>query len=163
MSLNNIGSYAIATYLRSVAELHLAELSIYILRNSLPNFQFPSSKKSNQSINQSISQSILIYHLPYLYFLFFQISKKAMSPVILILGSGSNVGSHVAKSFIAKGYKVAHVSRKPKEENNTADEINIVGDFSDPESIGTIFSKVKQSLGLPSVVVYNGKLPTSQV
>lgn len=78
------------------------------------------------------------------------------SPIILILGAGPNIGQHVARAFAAKGYKVALVSRQPRERDNTADLINISGDLSDPNSVIQAFSKVKALLGLPSVVVYNG-------
>ena len=80
-----------------------------------------------------------------------------VSPVILILGAGPNVGQHVARAFAAKGYKVALASRKLKEEDNTPDQVNISSDLSDPNSVATVFSKVKILLGPPSVVVYNGK------
>ncbi|KAI4262640.1 MAG: hypothetical protein L6R42_002182 [Xanthoria sp. 1 TBL-2021] len=82
------------------------------------------------------------------------------SPVILILGAGPNVGQHVAQAFAAKGYKVALASRTAKEES-TEDGINISSDLSDPESVVNLFSKVKESLGLPSVVVYNAGAATS--
>lgn len=81
------------------------------------------------------------------------------SRIILILGAGPNVGEHVARAFVAKGYKVALTSRKAKEEDNTADRVNISADLSDPESVVGVFSKVKELLGIPSVVVYNGKSP----
>jgi NAD(P)-dependent dehydrogenase (short-subunit alcohol dehydrogenase family) len=81
----------------------------------------------------------------------------ATSPVILILGAGPNVGSHVAKAFASKGYKVALAARKAKEADNTPDQVNIPSDLSDPNSVVNAFSKVKALLGLPSVVVYNGK------
>ncbi|KFY49125.1 hypothetical protein V495_00713 [Pseudogymnoascus sp. VKM F-4514 (FW-929)] len=77
------------------------------------------------------------------------------SPVILILGSGPNIGKHVARAFAAKGYKVALASRSLKEADSTADQLNISSDFTDPESITKAFSKVKSLLGPPSVVVYN--------
>ncbi|KFX99534.1 hypothetical protein O988_03803 [Pseudogymnoascus sp. VKM F-3808] len=76
-------------------------------------------------------------------------------PVILILGSGPNIGKHVARTFAAKGYKVALASRSLKEADSTADQLNISSDFTDPESIAKAFSKVKSLLGPPSVVVYN--------
>lgn len=79
------------------------------------------------------------------------------SPVILILGSGSNIGQGVARAFAAKGYKVALASRSQKEEDSTAQQLNIAADLSNPDSVANVFSKVKASLGLPSVVVYNGK------
>ena len=79
------------------------------------------------------------------------------SPIILILGSGPNVGQHVAQAFAARGYKVAHTSRKLKSEDNNSDQVNIASDLSDPDSVVEVFAKVKASLGIPSVVVYNGK------
>lgn len=79
------------------------------------------------------------------------------SPIVLILGAGSNIGRHVARAFASKGYKTALVARSLKEADNTTDQINIPGDLSDPNFIASAFSKVKSSLGLPSVVVYNGK------
>lgn len=81
---------------------------------------------------------------------------STLSPVILILGSGPNVGHHVASAFASKGYKVAHASRKVEEEDSTTDQIYISSDLSDAESVVAVFSKVKKLLGLPSVVVYNG-------
>jgi NAD(P)-dependent dehydrogenase (short-subunit alcohol dehydrogenase family) len=80
----------------------------------------------------------------------------ASSPVVLILGAGSNVGHHVAEEFAAKGYKVALAARKSKEENNTADKINVQSDLADPSSVAAVFAKVKVVFGLPSVVIYNG-------
>ena len=79
------------------------------------------------------------------------------SSVILILGSGPNIGQHVAQAFAAKGYKVALASRRPKSEDNTTERVNIAVDLSDPNSVIGVFAKVKASLGIPSVVVYNGK------
>ncbi|KAE9375391.1 putative short-chain dehydrogenase [Stipitochalara longipes BDJ] len=84
----------------------------------------------------------------------------ATSPVILILGAGANVGQHVAKSFASKGYKVALAARRAKEAENTADQVNIPSDFTDPNSIINAFSKVKALLGAPSVVVYNAAAVT---
>ncbi|QKX63224.1 uncharacterized protein TRUGW13939_10393 [Talaromyces rugulosus] len=78
-----------------------------------------------------------------------------MSPVILILGSGPNVGHHVARAFVAKGYRVALASRNIKEEDDNTDQLQISADLSDPHSVKGIFSKVEASIGLPSVVVYN--------
>lgn len=83
---------------------------------------------------------------------------SSASPVLLILGSGANVGQSVARAFAAKGYKVALASRSIKEEDGTKNQVNISSDFSDPDSIVRVFSKVKASLGLPSVVVYNGNI-----
>ena len=78
-------------------------------------------------------------------------------PVVLILGSGPNIGHHVARTFAAKGYKVALASRKMKEEESTTEQLNVSSDLSDPGSVGSVFSKVSATLGHPSVVVYNGE------
>ncbi|TVY85214.1 hypothetical protein LSUE1_G000761 [Lachnellula suecica] len=82
------------------------------------------------------------------------------SPVILIIGAGANIGAGVARSFATKGYKVALVARKLKESESTADQLNISTDLSDPSNVAGIFAKVKASLGLPSVVVYNASSVT---
>ena len=81
-----------------------------------------------------------------------------ISPVVLILGSGPNVGHHVSRAFAAKGYKVALASRKLKEDDSDAQQVQIASDLSDPRSVATVFSKVKTSIGVPSVVVYNGRI-----
>ncbi|KAH8700948.1 hypothetical protein BGW36DRAFT_425747 [Talaromyces proteolyticus] len=77
------------------------------------------------------------------------------SPVVLIFGAGSNIGSHVARAFAAKNYKVALVARKLKEAESTPDQLHIQGDLSDPSAVIDAFAKVKAAFGLPSVVVYN--------
>jgi NAD(P)-dependent dehydrogenase (short-subunit alcohol dehydrogenase family) len=83
-------------------------------------------------------------------------NMAAKSPVMLLLGFGPNVGHHVSEAFTAKGYIVARASRKIKEEESTATQINIPIDLSDPESVIGVFSKLKDTYGFPSVVVYNG-------
>ncbi|KAM0212579.1 hypothetical protein ACHAQD_009744 [Fusarium lateritium] len=80
---------------------------------------------------------------------------SARAPVALILGAGSNVGDHVGRAFAAKGYKVALAARSVKEQDSTSDKQFIRGDFADPESIASIFTKVKSQLGVPHVVIYN--------
>ena len=81
------------------------------------------------------------------------------APVLLILGSGPRIGTSVASAFAAKGYKVALASRSIDENASTPNQLNIKADFSDFHSISSIFSKVKEQLGLPSIIVYNGKSP----
>ena len=83
------------------------------------------------------------------------------APILLILGAGANIGTHVAKAFISKGYKVALTSRKAKPDADTEDTVNIAGDLSNPEVVPDIFAEVKKALGgWPSVVVYNGRRRT---
>lgn len=81
----------------------------------------------------------------------------ATPKVVLVLGAGPNVGQHIAKVFASKGYKVALTSRTAKDENDSTESINIAADLSDPNTVEQVFSKVKAALGIPSVVVYNGK------
>ncbi|TVY51739.1 hypothetical protein LCER1_G008053 [Lachnellula cervina] len=83
-----------------------------------------------------------------------------MSKIILILGSGSNIGTHVSRAFVSKGYKVALAARSLSETDNTSSEIHIKADFSDPKAIVGAFSKTKELLGIPSVVIYNAASAT---
>jgi NAD(P)-dependent dehydrogenase (short-subunit alcohol dehydrogenase family) len=78
------------------------------------------------------------------------------APVVLIVGAGANIGSHVARTFAAKGYKVALSSRSIRSDDSTSGFLNIRGDLSDPNSVGDVFAKVRDTLGHPSVVIYNG-------
>ncbi|KAL8833719.1 MAG: hypothetical protein Q9170_004118 [Blastenia crenularia] len=82
------------------------------------------------------------------------------SPIILILGSGPNVGQNVAKAFAAKGYKVALASRKLKEGDGGSEQVHIATDLADPEAVKGLFEKVRGELGVPSVVVYNAAAAT---
>jgi NAD(P)-dependent dehydrogenase (short-subunit alcohol dehydrogenase family) len=78
-------------------------------------------------------------------------------PIALILGAGGNIGQNVGRAFAAKGYKTVLAARSVKEEESTTSQLNIRSDFSDPESIVKVFSKVQSTLGYPHVVVYNGE------
>lgn len=83
-------------------------------------------------------------------------ASTSTSKVVLILGSGPNIGQSLAQAFKAKGYKVAVTSRKAKSEDSTTDQLHISSDLSNPNSVIEVFSKVKAAFGIPSVVVYNG-------
>jgi hypothetical protein len=76
--------------------------------------------------------------------------------VALILGSGPNIGQSVSRAFAAKGYKIALASRSVKAADNSEDQINFKVDLSDPPTVSELFAKVKETVGIPSVVVYNG-------
>jgi len=82
---------------------------------------------------------------------------SSTSPVVLILGAGSNIGQHVARAFASKGYKVALAARRVQEADSNADQVHIPTDLSEPNSVASVFSKVKALLGVPSVVIYNGE------
>ena len=85
----------------------------------------------------------------------------ATSPVALILGAGPRVGLPAAKAFALRGYKVAVAARSLSEADSTETQLNIKADFSRPEDVVNAFAKVKQELGIPSVVLYNGRFPPS--
>ena len=80
------------------------------------------------------------------------------SNIILILGAGPNVGIHITRHFSEKGYKSAVVARNPSVDVTNAADLVIKADFSDASNIKAVFEEVKEKLGVPNVVVYNGKL-----
>ncbi|GKU05142.1 short-chain dehydrogenases protein [Fusarium langsethiae] len=87
---------------------------------------------------------------------------SAISPVILILGYGANVGQAVASKFSSQGYRVAVAARSIKEAGSTDTQLNIPSDFAKTDDIVNAFDKVKKEFGIPSVVVYNGNNRTLQ-
>ena len=88
------------------------------------------------------------------------ISHAIMSSnIILILGTGPNVGIHITRHFSENGYKTAAVARNPSVDVNNAADLVIKADFSDASNIKAIFVEVKKKLGVPNVVVYNGTSP----
>ena len=54
------------------------------------------------------------------------------------------------KRYLSAKFKV------PAEELTKAADLSLQADFTDPKSIKAIFDEVKQKLGVPNVVVYNG-------
>jgi NAD(P)-dependent dehydrogenase (short-subunit alcohol dehydrogenase family) len=83
-------------------------------------------------------------------------STMSDQKVVLILGAGSNIGESTSRAFAAKGYKVALASRSAKSDEDTADLKHFPIDLSKPSSVPELFIKVKEALGIPSVVIYNG-------
>ena len=83
----------------------------------------------------------------------------ASAPVVLILGAGANVGAHVARAFAAKGYKIALASRSAEKDHDEDGYVRVQADFADPSSTARTFATVRQAIGHPSVVVYNGAPP----
>lgn len=79
------------------------------------------------------------------------------SPVALILGAEPNVGLPPAKAFASKGYRVAVAARSLKELNSTENFLKVKIDFTNPENVVKAFIKVKDELGILSVINFNGK------
>ncbi len=82
------------------------------------------------------------------------------SPVALIFGAGKNIGAGVAKALTANGYKVAVASRTDKHNLSDDQYFHTSCDLADPSSVEQTFEAVRAKLGHPSVVVYNGRLPS---
>ncbi len=83
------------------------------------------------------------------------------SGVVAVLGAGANVGHRVAERFTTAGYKVAVVSRSGNSVPSTIAALSLSADFTNPKTVHQVFEKVREKLGEPSVVVYNGMNGTS--
>ncbi|KAF9071807.1 hypothetical protein BDP27DRAFT_1418628 [Rhodocollybia butyracea] len=76
--------------------------------------------------------------------------------VALIIGSGPNVGAHVAQKLKTEGYRVAVGSRNPDSEAfERQGLLPVPVDGTDSKSIKDAFKLVRDHLGEPNVVVYN--------
>ncbi|RYO93571.1 hypothetical protein DL766_003943 [Monosporascus sp. MC13-8B] len=84
----------------------------------------------------------------------------APAPIILILGSGANIGAAIARRFDKLGYQVALVSRQGSDggapTRTPEGYLKIRADLADAEAYAGIYSSVREALGgVPSVVVFN--------
>lgn len=78
------------------------------------------------------------------------------SRVILVLGSGPNLGTALASTFAGSGYKVALAARSLTTSVTEEGLLNIQADLSDPQAVPQVFQKTVDTFGPPNVVVYNG-------
>lgn len=76
--------------------------------------------------------------------------------VLLLYGSGPNVGAGILKKFAANGWKTAAVVRTMKDEYKNSAELVLQADFADAQAIQKVYSEVESKLGTPNCVVYNG-------
>lgn len=76
--------------------------------------------------------------------------------VLLLYGSGANVGACILKKFAANGWKTAAVVRTMKEEYKNSADLVVQSDFADASAIQEIYGEVERKLGTPNCVVYNG-------
>ena len=77
--------------------------------------------------------------------------------VLLLYGSGPNVGAGILKKFASEGWKTAAIVRTLKEEYKNSADLVIQGDFADAKAVQKIYDEVEGKLGTPSCVVYNGE------
>jgi NAD(P)-dependent dehydrogenase (short-subunit alcohol dehydrogenase family) len=78
------------------------------------------------------------------------------TPVLLVLGAGAKIGLSVAKAFAAKGYKIALAARSVQDGIGEDGYLRLQVDLANTEAVRNVFAKVKETFGIPSVVVYNG-------
>ena len=78
--------------------------------------------------------------------------------IALILGAGPRIGAAIAERFSAIGYKVALASRTggSKAAKSSKDFLSLTADFSQPSSIPSLFTKIKETFSAPpNVIIYN--------
>lgn len=75
-------------------------------------------------------------------------------PTALIIGAGAGIGRSTADAFADAGYTVAISSRSNQ---GGSKHKHFALDVSKPESIPSFFAEVRKTVGIPSVVIYNGE------
>lgn len=75
--------------------------------------------------------------------------------VLLLLGVGTKLGTKIPEVFSKAGYKIALVARSLEAGLQENGFYHIQADFNNPECIPEVFEKVKQNVGIPTVVIYN--------
>lgn len=75
-------------------------------------------------------------------------------PVALIIGVGAAVGTAAAAKFAAAGYKVAVASRTQRLDPSKFPFFEF--DAAELTKVPALFQKVRQEVGVPEVVIYNG-------
>jgi NAD(P)-dependent dehydrogenase (short-subunit alcohol dehydrogenase family) len=85
------------------------------------------------------------------------------APVVLVIGAGPNIGAAIAKKFSENGYKVALAARSLTAGLQSTRTLHIKADLSSPKSVPQIFHSVRENLGIPNIVVYNGPSPFPKI
>ena len=80
-----------------------------------------------------------------------------LSQAVLILGAGARVGKNLAQKFAASGFKVAIASRTINPELATIVNASTKVDLSSSSSVQDVFTWAKAEIGIPNVIVYNGR------
>lgn len=75
-------------------------------------------------------------------------------PTALIIGAGSKVGLATSTAFASAGYKVAVASRTAKLQDSGF--THFAFDAAKPDTVRGLFESVRRTVGVPSVVIYNG-------
>lgn len=86
---------------------------------------------------------------------------SSSAKILYVIGAGPRVGWGIAEKFRNEGYKVAVGSRNPDELSALRDGfVPIRVDAADPASIASSFTTVREKLGIPNFVVFNGMAMT---
>jgi len=86
-----------------------------------------------------------------------------MSPVALIVGTGSGISASLARALAKEGYRLALASRRPEQFAALAEEVgarSIAVDAAEPEGVAALFADVDRALGTPDFVLYNASYRT---
>ncbi len=83
--------------------------------------------------------------------------------IAAILGVGPGLGAALAERFAAEGHELALLSRSMRSRKPVAERIAEAGgkaqgydcDAGDPESVAAAFTRVRDTLGDPAVLIYN--------
>lgn len=105
------------------------------------------STSPSSSLLKTTDRSHNINHLSH-----FDMAKK----VLLLYGSGPNVGAAILKTFAANDWKTAAVVRTMKDEYSKCANLVLQADLSDAQAIQQVYDETETKLGTPSCVVYNG-------
>ena len=111
------------------------------------------SVRSNHLVSYSSTQMIIT---PPIHCDLHRLPRTMANKVLLLYGSGPNVGAGILKKFAANGWKTAAVVRTMKDEYKNSAELVLQADFADAQAIQKVYSEVESKLGTPNCVVYNG-------
>jgi hypothetical protein len=78
-------------------------------------------------------------------------------PIALILGAGKRVGASSAQLLTSKGYRVAQAARSLQQNAGQDDNLFLTVDLSKPDTVSSVFARLREVWGEPSVVIYNGQ------
>ncbi|MCP4382716.1 MAG: SDR family oxidoreductase [Hyphomicrobiales bacterium] len=94
----------------------------------------------------------------------------ALPPVAIVTGAARRIGRAITEDLAAHGWAVAiHYDRSEKDAGEVANQIRsrggraaiIRGDLAQPAHVGTILDKVSEALGIPSLLVNNASMFTT--
>ncbi|OQV11299.1 hypothetical protein CLAIMM_15155 [Cladophialophora immunda] len=78
------------------------------------------------------------------------------APIVIVLGTGKNIGAHSVETFRSKGFRVAQCSRSMKESlDKDGTLFSLPCDLAKPTQVSDVFAKVRKTWGEPSVVIHN--------